>query len=496
IKSLIGDIDINSENIEEILDKNYNNILDKYKKLKKENEAVAYLSLSGILAYISPNIDIYKSIEKIIKDDISSISDKTSLLLEVEKYLIDSYYKKSGLSFYTRNKILDIIKDNKFSVKSYIEVNKVCSFGYRNNRLSIYGWTFLLEKIYCISPDTLVDFIIKSKCKESDLYSEVIAIIINNRYVLNQHNSINSQFLKMTLLHEKINSNINHTKTTDMLKIEIDIDNLIKMNIPKYIIFLGFIYSFKIFYNFQTNSFNENIDNFFNLDIFKDIFNNDNIDDIIQILHNQLEYEFKILNKIINSNLIKETNAKNKLAKEFLIKYFSRSDLFWYSFAGKYTIIFEIVNIINSLNDSGKKDILKSLLNKCCIIEDNKKLNIPAFTNIAYKHCNNTNLEKKVDTMFFIYCRCSEESYKSIDEVIIRFLNLKSNFISYSDITLFLMLGSVFACHFNNIDNTLNNNNFQKFLEELKNDNNLKIFYELYNDYNNIDNSSLENLCV
>lgn len=494
IKSLIGDIDINSENIKKILNENYNNILDKYKELKKENKAVAYLSLSGILAYISPNIDIYKSIEKIIKDDISSISDKTSLLLEVEKYLIDSYYKKSGLSFYMSNEILDIIKYNKFSTKSYIEVNKVCSFGYRNNRTSIYGWTFLLEKIYCISPDTLVDFIIKSKCEEADSYSEVIAIIINNRYVLNQHNSINSPFLKMILLYEKINSNINHTKTTDMSKIGTDIDNLIKMNIPKYIIFLGFIYS-KVFYNFQTNSFDENTDNFFNLDVFKYIFNNDNIDDIIQILHhNKLEYEFKILNKIINSNLIKETNVKNKLAKEFLIKYFSKSDFFWYSFSGEYTIIFEIINIINSLSDAAKKDILKSLLNRCHIIEDNKKLNIPAFTNIAYKHCNNNYLEKKVDTMFFIYCRCSEESYKSIDEVIIRFLNLKSNFISYSGITLFLMLNSVFDCHFNNINYTLNNNNFKKFLEELKNDINLKIFYELYNDYDNFNSESLKNL--
>ncbi|GEM_PF-6422616 len=494
IKSLIGDIDINSENIKKILNENYNNILDKYKELKKENEAIAYLSLSGILAYISTNIDIYKSIEKIIKDDINSISDKTSLLLEVEKYLIDSYYKKSGLSFYMSNEILDIIKDNQFSTKSYIEVNKVCSFGYRNNRTSIYGWTFLLEKIYCISPDTLVDFIIKSKCEEADLYSEVIAIIINNRYVLNQHNSINSPFLKMILLYKKINSNINHTKTTDMSKIGTYIDNLTKMNIPKYIIFLGFIYS-KVFYNFQTNSFDENTDNFFNLDVFKYIFSNDNIEDIIQILDKPQKYEFKILNKIINSNLIKETNVKNKLAKEFLIKYFSKNDFFWYSFSGEYTIIFEIINIINSLSDAAKKDILKSLLNKCHIIEDNKKLNIPAFTNIAYKHCNNNNLEKKVDTMFFIYCRCSEESYKSIDEVIIRFLNLKSNFISYSGITLFLMIDSIFACHFNNINYTLNNNNFNKFLKELKNDSNLKIFYELYNDYDNINDSSLENLC-
>lgn len=495
IKSLIGDIDINSENIKKILNENYNNILDKYKELKKENKAVAYLSLSGILAYISPNIDIYQSIEKIIKDDINSISDKTSLLLEVEKYLIDSYYKKNGLSFYMSNEILDIIKDNKFSTKSYIEINKVCDCVYRNDRLSIYGWTFLLEKIYCISPDTLVDFIIKSKCEEADLYSEVIAIIINNRYVLNQHNSINSTFLKMILLSEKINSNINHTKTTEMPKIGTDIDNLIKMNIPKYIIFLGFIYS-KVFYNFQTNSFDENTDNFFNLDVFKYIFNNDNIDDIIQILHhNKLEYEFKILNKIINSNLIKETNVKNKLVKEFLIKYFSKSNFSWNSFADKYTIIFEIINIINSLNDTSKKDILKSLLNRCHIIEDNKKLNIPAFIHIAYKYCNKYNLEKKVDTMFFIYCRCSEESYKSIDEVIIRFLNLKSNFISYSGITLFLMLNSVFDCHFNNINYTLNNNNFKKFLEELKNDSNLKIFYELYNDYDNINDSSLENLC-
>ena len=494
IKNLIGDIDINSENIKKILDENYNNIIDKYKELKKENEAIAYLSLSGILAYISPNIDIYKSIEKVIKDDISSISDKTSLLLEVEKYLINLYYKKSGLSFYMRNEILDIIKDNKFSIKSYINVNKVCSYGYRNNRPSIYGWTFLLEKIYCISPDTLVDFITKSKCKEADLYSEVIAIIINNRYVLNRHNNINSPFLNMILLSEKINSNMNHTKTTDTSKIETDIYNLMKMNIPKYIIFLGFIYS-KVFYNFQTNLFDENIDNFFNLDIFKDIFNNDNIDDIIQILDKPRKYEFQILNKIINSHLIKETNVKNKLVKEFLIKYFSKSNFFWYSFADEYTIISEIINIINSLNDAGKKDILKSLLNKCCIIEDNKKLNIPAFTNIDYKHCNNNYLEKKVDTMFFIYCRCSEESYKSIDEVIIRFLNLKSNFINYSGIMLFLILDSIFACHFNNIDNTLNNNNFQKFLEELKNDSNLKIFYELYNDYNNINDSSLENLC-
>ena len=266
------------------------------------------------------------------------------------------------------------------------------------------------------------------------------------------------------------------------------------MNIPKYIIFLGFIYS-KVFYNFQTNSFDENTDNFFNLDVFKYIFSNDNIEDIIQILDKPQKYEFKILNKIINSNLIKETNVKNKLAKEFLIKYFSKNDFFWYSFSGEYTIIFEIINIINSLSDAAKKDILKSLLNKCHIIEDNKKLNIPAFTNIAYKHCNNNNLEKKVDTMFFIYCRCSEESYKSIDEVIIRFLNLKSNFISYSGITLFLMIDSIFACHFNNINYTLNNNNFNKFLKELKNDSNLKIFYELYNDYDNINDSSLENLC-
>lgn len=35
IKSLIGDIDINSENIKKILNENYNNILDKYKELKK-----------------------------------------------------------------------------------------------------------------------------------------------------------------------------------------------------------------------------------------------------------------------------------------------------------------------------------------------------------------------------------------------------------------------------------------------------------------------------
>lgn len=494
IKNLVGDIDITSDNIKKILDENCNNILYKYKELKKEKKAIAYLSLSGILAYVSPNTDIYKSIEKMIINDISSIPDKTSLLLEIEKYLINSYYKKSGLSFYMRNELLDIIKDNKFSIKSYIDINKICSFGYRNNTSPIYGWTLLLEEIYRISPDTLVDFIIKSNGKETDLHSEVIEIMINNRYVLNRHNSrINSPFLNMILLYEKINSNINRTKTPDMYKIETDIDDLIKMNIPKYIIFLGFIYS-KVFYNFQTNLFDKNTDKFFNLDIFKYIFYNDNIDDIIQILHIQLEYEFKILNKIINSNLIRETNPKNKLVKEFLIRYFSKNGFFWYSFAGEYTIISEIINIINSLNDSGKKDILKSLLNKCCITEDNKKLNIPDFTNIAYKYCNKNNLEKKVDTMFNIYSRCSEKSYRSIDELIIRFLNLKSNFISHSGITLFLMLDSIFACHFNNIDNTLNNNNFQKFLDELKNDTNLKIFYELYNDHDNFNSESLKNL--
>ena len=56
------------------------------------------------------------------------------------------------------------------------------------------------------------------------------------------------------------------------------------------------------------------------------------------------------------------------------------------------------------------------------------------------------------------------------------------------------MLDSIFACHFNNIENTLNNNNFQKFLEELENDANLKIFYELYNDYDNFNSESLKNL--
>ena len=56
------------------------------------------------------------------------------------------------------------------------------------------------------------------------------------------------------------------------------------------------------------------------------------------------------------------------------------------------------------------------------------------------------------------------------------------------------MIDSIFACHFNNINYTLNNNNFKKFLEELKNDSNLKIFYELYNDYDNFNSESLKNL--
>lgn len=479
--------DIKSKAIENILTNNINGFIEKYNKLKNDDEILAFLALSDTLAHINQND--YSILTDIFNQDIELISDKTELLIKMEKYLFDNHYKKLGVTLTHSNSLLDIIKKDELSIINYIEIYKSLNFPQRV-RFNIYSWMIFLKSLYRIDSDSIVNYIKKSNINGGELQIDALNIIINEYVYLDENTNINTNIMKMILMYKVIVS-IYKINGLDINLIQEKINILKKLNISNSIIFSSFIYSDIFFENGRTE-LNTIIDDFIKLNIFKNIINNFNISDIIKVLKNNRIIDFQILNKIINSDLIENNDINIEI--KLLNMYFEHNTNIWNTIFNDWDYIYHICILLHSLdNFKSSSKVLNNLLkiNNISNIDDGL-LCVPIFDKIYNQYFDKDNLKEKVCIILYLFTEIIEDSKYFIDKVITIYLNIHSGFIYVSELIEFIMLKSVFNCYYCDEINNVNNNGFKQFLEELQKDNNLKMIYDVFNDYTNYSYDSLK----
>ncbi|ANN64409.1 hypothetical protein SZ47_04300 [Brachyspira hyodysenteriae] len=484
IKYLVDDIENNS--IDYVLKNNINGFIEKYNKLKNDDEIIAFLALSDTLSHINQNN--YTILADIFNKDIELISDKTELLIKMEKYLFNNHYEKSGLTLTYSNSLLDIIKKDELSIENYIEISNALDYSGREI-FGIYVWTIFIKNIYKIDPDSIVNYIKKSSLNGGELQILALDIIINKYFYLNENSNVNTNIMKMIFMYKVIDS-IYKVNCVDINLIENKIDILKKLNIPNSIIFSAFIYSYIFFENGRTE-LNAIIDDFIKLNIFKNIINKSNISDIVKVLKNHNIVDFYILNKIINSDLIENNDVDTKI--KLLNMYFEHNTNIWNTIFNDWNYIYHINILLYSLYDS--KAVFKVLNNLLKINNissiDDELLCVPIFDKIYNQYFYKNNL-KNVCIILYLFTEIIEDSKYFIDKVITIYLNIHSGFIYVSELIEFIMLKGVFNCYYCDEINNINNNGFKQFLEELQKDNNLKVIYDIFNDYSNYSYDSLK----
>ncbi|QTM08001.1 hypothetical protein GQX60_03715 [Brachyspira hyodysenteriae] len=484
IKYLVDDIENNS--IDYVLKNNINGFIKKYNKLKNDDEIIAFLALSDTLSHINQNN--YTILADIFNKDIELISDKTELLIKMEKYLFNNHYEKSGLTLTYSNSLLDIIKKDELSIENYIEISNALDYSGREI-FGIYVWTIFIKNIYKIDPDSIVNYIKKSSLNGGELQILALDIIINKYFYLNENSNVNTNIMKMIFMYKVIDS-IYKVNCVDINLIENKIDILKKLNIPNSIIFSAFIYSYIFFENGRTE-LNAIIDDFIKLNIFKNIINKSNISDIVKVLKNHNIVDFYILNKIINSDLIENNDVDTKI--KLLNMYFEHNTNIWNTIFNDWNYIYHINILLYSLYDS--KAVFKVLNNLLKINNissiDDELLCVPIFDKIYNQYFYKNNL-KNVCIILYLFTEIIEDSKYFIDKVITIYLNIHSGFIYVSELIEFIMLKGVFNCYYCDEINNINNNGFKQFLEELQKDNNLKVIYDIFNDYSNYSYNSLK----
>ncbi|KLI14725.1 VPA1262 family protein [Brachyspira hyodysenteriae] len=484
IKYLVDDIENNS--IDYVLRNNINGFIEKYNKLKNDDEIIAFLALSDTLSHINQNN--YTILADIFNKDIELISDKTELLIKMEKYLFNNHYEKSGLTLTYSNSLLDIIKKDELSIENYIEISNALDYSGREI-FGIYVWTIFIKNIYKIDPDSIVNYIKKSSLNGGELQILALDIIINKYFYLNENSNVNTNIMKMIFMYKVIDS-IYKVNCVDINLIENKIDILKKLNIPNSIIFSAFIYSYIFFENGRTE-LNAIIDDFIKLNIFKNIINKSNISDIVKVLKNHNIVDFYILNKIINSDLIENNDVDTKI--KLLNMYFEHNTNIWNTIFNDWNYIYHINILLYSLYDS--KAVFKVLNNLLKINNissiDDELLCVPIFDKIYNQYFYKNNL-KNVCIILYLFTEIIEDSKYFIDKVITIYLNIHSGFIYVSELIEFIMLKGVFNCYYCDEINNINNNGFKQFLEELQKDNNLKVIYDIFNDYSNYSYNSLK----
>ena len=478
--------DIKSKAIENILTNNINDFIEKYNKLKNDDEILDFLALSDTLFHINQND--YPILTDIFNKDIELISDKTELLIKMEKYLFDNYYKKLGVTLTYSNILLDIIKKDELSIENYIEIYKSCNFPQRE-RFDIYSWMIFLKNLYRINSDSIVNYIKKSNINGGELQIEALNIIINEYFYLDENTNVNTNIMKMILMY-KVISSIYKTNGININLIENKINILKNLDIPNSIIFSAFIYSYIFFENGRTE-LNSIIDDFIKLDIFKNIINKSNISDIIKVLKNRYILDFQILNKIINSDLIENNDVDTKI--KLLSMYFQYNINIWNTIFNDWDYIYHIAILLRSLDDfKSASKVLKNLLKNNISDIDDGLLCIPIFDKIYNQYFDKNNFKEKVCIILYLFTEIIEDSKYFIDKVITIYLNIHSGFIYVSELIEFIMLKSVFNCYYCDEINNVNNNGFKQFLEELQKDNNLKAIYDIFKDYSNYSYDSLK----
>ncbi|MEI0597009.1 hypothetical protein [Brachyspira pilosicoli] len=484
ISYLIDDIENNTT--DEVFIEDENSFIEKYNKLKTNDEIIAFLALSATLT--NTNEKNYPMLTDIFYKDIELISDKTELLIKMEKYLFDNHYKKSGIILTYSNSLLDIIKKDELSIENYVKI----SIEYENtiNHIPICNWEIFLDGIYRIDPDSIVNYIKKSSINAGELQIRAFNLIINKYYYLNENSNVNTNFIKMLLMKKIINS-IDKTNGLDIDLIEEKINILKNLGIPNSTIFLAFLYSHIFFENGRTE-FNETIDDFIKLDIFKNIINKSNISEVIKVLKNNNILNLKILNKIINSDLVENNDTDIKI--KLLNMYFEHNTNIRNIIFNDFYYIYQLVILLSSFDNY--KDVFKILNNLLKINNisniDDELLCIPIFDKINNQYFNTNYLKEKVCIILYLFTEIIEDSKVFIDKVITIYLNIHSGFIYTSELIKFLMLKGVFNYYYCDKATNINNNAFKQFLEELKKDNNLKVIYDIFNDYNNYSYDSLK----
>ena len=486
IKYLIDNMENNTT--DEVFIKDINSFIKKYNELKSDDEIIAFLALSDTLGRINQNN--YQILLDIFYKDIELISDKTGLLIKIEKYLFDNNYKKSSITLTYSSKLLDIIKKDELSIENYIKISNALYYS-GGEIFSLYVWRIFIEYIYKIDPDSIVNYIKKSSLNDVELQIKALNIIINKYYYLNENSNVNTNIIKMLLMYKIINS-INKTNGLDINLIEGKINILKNLNIPNSTIFLAFIYSHIFFENGRTE-FNATIDDFIKLDIFKNIINKFNISEVIKVLKNHYMLDLQILNKIINSDLIENNNTDIKI--KLLNMYFeNNTNISNIIFNNGFYYIYQLVVLLSSFDNY--KDAFKILNNLLKINNisniDDELLCIPIFDKICNQYFNTNNLKEKVCIILYLFTEIIKDSNFYIDKVITIYLNIHSGFIYTSELIKFIMLKGIFNCYYCNEATNINNNAFKQFLEELKKDNNLKVIYDIFNDYNNYSYDSLK----
>ncbi|WP_179139828.1 hypothetical protein, partial [Brachyspira hyodysenteriae] len=189
--------------IDYVLKNNINGFIEKYNKLKNDDEIIAFLALSDTLSHINQNN--YTILADIFNKDIELISDKTELLIKMEKYLFNNHYEKSGLTLTYSNSLLDIIKKDELSIENYIEISNALDYSGREI-FGIYVWTIFIKNIYKIDPDSIVNYIKKSSLNGGELQILALDIIINKYFYLNENSNVNTNIMKMIFMYKVIDS--------------------------------------------------------------------------------------------------------------------------------------------------------------------------------------------------------------------------------------------------------------------------------------------------
>lgn len=228
------------------------------------------------------------------------------------------------------------------------------------------------------------------------------------------------------------------------------------------------------------------------MDIFKNIINKSNISEVIKVLKNNNILNLKILNKIINSDLIENNDTDIKI--KLLNMYFENNTNIRNIIFNDFYYIHQLVILLSSFDNY--KDAFKILNNLLKINNisniDDELLCIPIFDKIRNQYFNTNYLKEKLCIILYLFTEIIKDSNFFIDKVITIYLNIHSGFIYASELIKFLMLKSVFNCYYCDEATNINNNAFKQFLEELKKDNNLKVIYDIFNDYNNYSYDSLK----
>ena len=466
--------DIKKDEFKSYVENNVSEIIDKFNKIR-ENDIAAYLYLADLQAYLCSDSEQYNQIESVLLESIEKIDDKKEFLEKVKINIFDKYIPK-GVCF-TKEITLSSI----FSIDAYNDIDSFYKYGYRGTFNEIFGWTKLLEIIFSLDPDLLMDYLNSSKDNLFLGIYEKICIYahFSDKDLLEYGN----ESLKLLGICRIFDQDQNQVELKDRIN-EI-INRFIDHGIPKHLVFCIMIDKSYIFLDQKSGCYDENFIELLKSDIFKDILSDSNLEDytkdlltVLRCCNNSTLLLFKI---ILESNVMIDKNSR-KVTKDFLQKYlkYKSSSLFveWHEM--NY-----IIGIIDFFSETDRKYILGGLYGVLGINKDYNEVSLPLFTYITSYEVH-SEMFKKTTRLLCIYSAFSVNDSDNIDKL----LNLLINRKQGDEETTFIIVGTLLRIILRDTDQIEDSEKIQSFFNFLKNNDRLSIFYDIY--YKNYDEDTLK----